>query len=43
MRFGSAESLPDSVEAIYRLDMNEYQGLTSLQLILERCDAAITV
>jgi single-stranded-DNA-specific exonuclease len=43
MRFGSAETLPDVVEAIYRLDVNEYQGLTSLQLILERCEAAATV
>ena len=43
MRFGCADTLPDRVEAIYRLDVNEYQGLTSLQLILERCEAAATV
>jgi single-stranded-DNA-specific exonuclease len=43
MRFGSAEALPEIVEAVYRLDVNEYQGLTSLQLVLERCEAAATV
>jgi single-stranded-DNA-specific exonuclease len=36
MRFGSAEPLPESIDAIYRLDVNEYQGLKTLQLIIER-------
>jgi len=43
MRFGCADPLPPSVEVVYRLDVNEYQGLTSLQLVLERCEAAATV
>jgi single-stranded-DNA-specific exonuclease len=43
MRFGSADTVPDTIEATYRLDLNEYQGLTSLQLILERCEAATPV
>jgi len=36
MRFGSAEPLPESIDAIYRLDVNEYQGLKTLQVIIER-------
>jgi len=43
MRFGCVDPLPPSVEVVYRLDVNEYQGLTSLQLVLERCEAAATV
>ena len=35
IRFGSAEPLPASVEAVYRLDINEYQGTSSVQLILD--------
>jgi len=35
IRFGSAESLPASIEAVYRLDVDTYQGEESLQLTLE--------
>jgi len=35
IRFGSAESLPPAVAAVYRLDVNEYQGASSLQLIVD--------
>ncbi len=39
MRFGSAEPLPASITAVYRLDVNEYQGSESLQLMVEHCAA----
>ena len=35
IRFGSAEPLPASIDAVYRLDVNEYQGASTLQLIVE--------
>jgi single-stranded-DNA-specific exonuclease len=35
IRFGSADSLPASIRAVYRLDVNEYQGFRSLQLVVE--------
>jgi single-stranded-DNA-specific exonuclease len=35
IRFGSAEALPDAIHAVYRLDINEYQGAESLQLVVE--------
>jgi single-stranded-DNA-specific exonuclease len=35
IRFGSAEELPEAVEAVYRLDINDYQGTSSVQLILD--------
>ena len=35
IRFGSADPLPASVEAVYRLDLNEYQGASSVQLVLD--------
>ena len=35
IRFGSADFLPPSVQAVYRLDINEYQGTRSLQLVIE--------
>lgn len=35
IRFGSAESIPDEVRAVYRLDVNEYQGNEALQLVVE--------
>lgn len=35
IRFGSAEPLPESVVAVYRLDANEYQGQSRLQLVVE--------
>ena len=35
IRFGSADPLPASIEAVYRLDLNEYQGTTAVQLVIE--------
>ncbi|HLX25028.1 MAG TPA: single-stranded-DNA-specific exonuclease RecJ [Usitatibacter sp.] len=35
IRFGSADLVPESVEAVYRLDINEYQGTSSVQLVLD--------
>jgi single-stranded-DNA-specific exonuclease len=34
MFFGSCDALPQVIEAAYRLDVNEFNGLESLQLIL---------
>jgi single-stranded-DNA-specific exonuclease len=33
--FGSVEGLPAEVDAVYRLEVNEYRGLRGLQLNLE--------
>ena len=33
--FGTTEPLQAEVEAVYRLDLNEYQGASSLQLVIE--------
>ena len=35
IRFGSAEPLPERIAAVYRLDVNEYLGSSSLQLVVE--------
>ncbi len=35
IRFGSAESLPGAVDVVYRLDLNEFQGASTLQLVVE--------
>lgn len=35
MLFGSTPDLPQLIEAVYRLDVNDYNGTRSLQLILE--------
>jgi len=35
IRFGSADALPESIHAVYRLEVNEYQGAESLQLVVE--------
>jgi single-stranded-DNA-specific exonuclease len=35
IRFNSADSVADDVRLVYRLDVNEYQGASSLQLIVE--------
>jgi single-stranded-DNA-specific exonuclease len=40
MRFGAADSLPGRIEAVYRLDVNEYLGTESLQLTLENVQPA---
>ncbi|MEO7743673.1 MAG: single-stranded-DNA-specific exonuclease RecJ [Usitatibacter sp.] len=39
IRFGSADALAESIEAVYRLDLNEYQGDTTLQLVIEHVTA----
>jgi single-stranded-DNA-specific exonuclease len=38
--FGEENPLPDSFDAVYRLDVNEYNGLTSLQLVIEHWEPA---
>jgi single-stranded-DNA-specific exonuclease len=35
IRFGSAQPLPATIEAVYRLELNEFQGATTLQLVVE--------
>ena len=35
IRFGSAESLPAEIEAVYRLDVDDFNGATNVQLVLE--------
>jgi len=39
MLFFRAETLPDSIQAVYRLDVNEYKGQRSVQLILQHWEA----
>ena len=36
IRFGSAEALTTTVEAVYRLELNEFQGNSELQLVIEQ-------
>jgi single-stranded-DNA-specific exonuclease len=36
--FGRPEPLPSSISAVYRLDVNEFQGSSTLQLTLEHCE-----
>lgn len=38
MRFGSPDPLPESFTAVFRLDVNEYQGNESLQLLLDHVE-----
>jgi len=38
MRFGCADPLPPSITAVYRLDLNEFQGTTTLQLTVDHCE-----
>jgi single-stranded-DNA-specific exonuclease len=38
IRFNSADPLPASIRAVYRLDVNEYQGTSSVQLVLEHVE-----
>src|SRR6185437_14147002 len=35
IRFGSAEPLPAAIDAVYRLDLDEFQGAASVQLVVE--------
>jgi len=38
IRFGHADPLPASIRAVYRLDVNEYQGTSSVQLVIEHVE-----
>jgi single-stranded-DNA-specific exonuclease len=38
IRFGSPDALPASIRAVYRLDVNEYQGESTLQLVVEHVE-----
>jgi single-stranded-DNA-specific exonuclease len=40
MLFGEENVLPDDIQAVYRLDVNEYNGLLSLQLVVEHWQPA---
>ena len=40
MLFFRAETLPSTIQAVYRLDVNEYRGVRSVQLILQHWEAA---
>jgi len=40
IRFNYAESVPSRIRAAYRLATNEYQGVTSVQLMLEHLEPA---
>ncbi|MDR0634538.1 MAG: single-stranded-DNA-specific exonuclease RecJ [Azoarcus sp.] len=39
IRFNCAERAPDALRAVYRLDVNEYKGLSNVQLMLEYFEA----
>jgi single-stranded-DNA-specific exonuclease len=41
MLFFRAEILPDTIEAVYRLDVNEYKGRRSVQLIIQHWESAM--
>jgi single-stranded-DNA-specific exonuclease len=41
MLFGTTEPLPSRIEAVHRLDVNEYQGLRSLQVTIEHWQPAL--
>lgn len=38
IRFGSADPLPATLRAVYKLDVNEFQGTSSLQLVIDHVD-----
>lgn len=40
IQFNFAESMPGRIRAAYRLDVNEYNGVSSVQLMLEHCEPA---
>ena len=40
IRFNCAERVPDIIRAAYRLNINEYKGLSNVQLVLEHFGAA---
>ena len=35
IRFGSAQALPAAIDAVYRIELNEFQGASTLQLVIE--------
>jgi single-stranded-DNA-specific exonuclease len=35
MRFGSIAQLPETIDAVYRLDVNAFQGTTTLQIVID--------
>lgn len=39
IRFGSADRLPALIRAVFRLDVNDYQGVQALQLVVEHAEA----
>jgi single-stranded-DNA-specific exonuclease len=42
LQFNAAEPLPSAVRAAYRLSVNEYQGVQSLQLVIEHWEGGTT-
>ncbi len=40
IRFNFAEGAPDKVRAAYRLAVNEFNGVSSVQLVLEHLEPA---
>ncbi|MDR1227744.1 MAG: single-stranded-DNA-specific exonuclease RecJ [Azoarcus sp.] len=40
IRFNHTERAPDALRAVYRLDINEFRGLSNVQLMLEHFEAA---
>ncbi|MDR0702920.1 MAG: single-stranded-DNA-specific exonuclease RecJ [Azoarcus sp.] len=40
IRFDHADRAPDMIRAVYRLDINEFRGLSNVQLMLEHLEAA---
>jgi single-stranded-DNA-specific exonuclease len=40
IRFGSADPLPEVIRAVFRLDLNDFQGMQALQLVVEHAEAA---
>jgi single-stranded-DNA-specific exonuclease len=37
IRFHAADPVPPRIRAVYRPEVNEYQGYRSLQLLIEHC------
>jgi single-stranded-DNA-specific exonuclease len=40
--FSEESTLPEAINAVYRLDVNEYNGLSSLQLVIEHWETSAT-
>jgi single-stranded-DNA-specific exonuclease len=38
--FGRSDPLPEAIHAVFRLDINEYNAMRSLQLVLEHWEPA---